>query len=77
MASNYFTTCSTNTVATGSGLEANHNYSILAVFNLTSTIQLVKIRNPRGNGEWKGAYSDSDSFWTNSANSAYKSAVNF
>jgi len=51
------------------GLVGNHAYSIMDVKDVSLSffegkrVQLVRLRNPWGGGEWKGAWSDSDSKW--------------
>ena len=46
------------------GLVPGHAYTIISLFE-TKDVRLVKIRNPWGQFEWKGDYSDSSSLWTN------------
>ena len=40
------------------GLMTGHAYSIIKVVLSTGGKQLVQVRNPWGNFEWNGAYSD-------------------
>ena len=48
------------------GLVNHHGYGILSVKKLNNPdVVLVQLRNPWGNFEWKGAWSDDDSTrWT-------------
>ena len=49
----------------GNGLYAGHAYSITSVhkFNTSSgQVRLVRLRNPWGKTEWKGAWSDGSVF---------------
>jgi calpain-15 len=50
------------------GLVGGHSYGLLGVVELTDmfgdTVQLVKLRNPWGNFEWNGAWSDNSGDWT-------------
>jgi len=65
------------------GLHKGHAYSILQVRKVTTgwmgvggdTYRLVEIRNPWGNGEWKGDWSDHSDLWTK--HEAVKKAVGF
>jgi hypothetical protein len=49
------------------GLSANHAYSIVDAREVTQMsgdrVQLVRIRNPHGQGEWNGEWSDTSSQW--------------
>ena len=49
------------------GLSANHAYSIVDAREVTQTsgdrVQLLRIRNPHGQGEWNGEWSDTSSQW--------------
>jgi hypothetical protein len=49
------------------GLSANHAYSIVDAREVTQMsgdrVQLVRIRNPHGQGEWNGDWSDTSSQW--------------
>ncbi|CAD8203099.1 unnamed protein product [Paramecium pentaurelia] len=53
---------------TNYGLEPGHAYSLLKVYNVThptkGEVTLLKIRNPWGNKEWNGDWSDGSSLWT-------------
>ncbi len=51
------------------GIHYGHAYSILDVVEIVhprtnKPVQLIKLRNPWGTGEWKGEWSDNDSNWT-------------
>lgn len=50
------------------GLIGGHAYSLLAGKEVSldngTTVKLVKIRNPWGQGEWTGDWSDTSSLWT-------------
>jgi hypothetical protein len=50
------------------GLLRNHAYSILSVWELVmrdgDIVKLLKIRNPWGNLEWNGDWSDQSNLWT-------------
>lgn len=50
------------------GLLRNHAYSILSIWDLVmrdgDQIRLLKIRNPWGNLEWNGDWSDNSALWT-------------
>ena len=46
------------------GLITGHAYSILKAVQASNGERLIQIRNPWGQTEWNGAYSDSDSAWT-------------
>jgi hypothetical protein len=49
------------------GLSANHAYSIVDAREVTQMsgdqVQLLRIRNPHGQGEWNGEWSDTSSQW--------------
>jgi len=48
------------------GIFYSHAYSILAAFHLQvggKEIRLVKFRNPHGEGEYDGRFSDKDPIW--------------
>lgn len=45
------------------GIVPGHAYSVLGVYNYKGTM-LVKLRNPWGQGEWKGDWGDSSAQWT-------------
>lgn len=72
---NYITCASTSDISKvvsdvpneETGLRGGHAYSLLAAFEVVykgKTVRLVKLRNPWGKGEWKGAWSDSSHKWT-------------
>ena len=50
------------------GLVAQHSYGLLAAKTVTDAsgeeIQLVQLRNPWGDFEWKGAWGDTSDLWT-------------
>ena len=50
-------------VDTSQGLIAMHAYTCISALELDGT-KVVKLRNPHGKGEWKGAWSDKSSRWT-------------
>eukprot|EP01091_Cochliopodium_minus_P010448 TRINITY_DN2764_c0_g1_i1.p1 TRINITY_DN2764_c0_g1~~TRINITY_DN2764_c0_g1_i1.p1 ORF type:complete len:538 (-),score=139.80 TRINITY_DN2764_c0_g1_i1:541-2154(-) len=54
------------------GIKTNHAYSILDARELDHN-RILKIRNPWGEFEWKGKWSDSSDVWTEK----YKKAVDF
>lgn len=54
------------------GLVSGHAYSIISAHHVEG-VRLLKLRNPWGKTEWKGAYSDKSDKWTDSM----KRAVNF
>lgn len=61
---NFLITCSTSgNLDESEGLIAGHAYTIISAGEHNG-IQLLKIRNPWGKGEWKGDYSDKSSKWT-------------
>lgn len=53
------------------GLVTGHAYSILSGITINqadgTTVNLLKIRNPWGTGEWTGPWGDSSSLWTAAA----------
>jgi hypothetical protein len=59
------------------GLLENHAYSIISLHEIKNfdgeTIKLLKIRNPWGNFEWNGDWSDEDPKW----NESLKKELNF
>jgi hypothetical protein len=46
------------------GLITGHAYSILKLVQSSDGKKLVQVRNPWGEHEWKGDYSDNSSLWT-------------
>ena len=50
------------------GLVAAHSYGLLAAHEVTDAdgnkVQLVQLRNPWGDFEWKGNWSDNSDLWT-------------
>ena len=46
------------------GIVVNHAYGILSVREIQG-LKLIRIRNPWGKGEWRGAFSDDDDNWDN------------
>jgi len=57
------------------GLSPGHAYTVLGVYELDGSRgkeKVVRLRNPWGNGEWNGDWSDSSSKWT----SALKNKMN-
>lgn len=49
------------------GFVLGHAYSVLSAKVVSSKgkeVQLIKVRNPWGNTEWKGAWSDQSPLWT-------------
>ena len=51
------------------GMVPSHAYTIISAFDvsdLVSGLKLFKLRNPWGNFEWKGQYSDNSPKWTES-----------
>lgn len=50
--------CATSTSL--NGIIGGHAYSLINAITLTNGTQLLKVRNPWGNSEWTGAWSDSD-----------------
>lgn len=48
----------------GNGLVSGHAYSINKVQKTSQGDVLVRLRNPWGQGEWKGKWCDSDPAWT-------------
>ena len=49
----------------GSGIFSGHAYTVISIHEAEDK-RLMKIRNPWGNSEWRGAYSDHSSLWTES-----------
>ena len=54
------------------GILSGHAYTVLSVHE-AQNYKLVRIRNPHGEGEWKGAFSDRSSLW----NAALKKEVGY
>ena len=52
------------TSASANGLVGNHAYTLLGNVTLSNNARLIRIRNPWGNTEWTGAYSDKDALWS-------------
>lgn len=49
------------------GIFFSHAYSILAAYEITvdgRKVKLCKLRNPHGEGEYNGRFSDRDSVWS-------------
>ena len=70
---NYAMTCGSGDLADGAdlltscGLVGSHAYSLLAALTVKTDQgprRLVKLRNPWGEAEWKGDWSDDSSLWT-------------
>lgn len=65
---NYIMCCSAGgNVGNGDGLVKNHSYSLIGVYEFDTDegrVQLIKIRNPWGQFEWKGDWSDKSALWT-------------
>jgi hypothetical protein len=59
------------------GLSANHAYSIVDAREVTEAsgnrVQLLRIRNPHGQGEWNGEWSDTSSQWASVISSGQQS----
>ena len=49
---------------TKEGLVTRHAYSLIDTYELPNSEKLCKVRNPWGNFEWKGRWSDNDRQWT-------------
>ena len=48
------------------GIISGHAYSLISVHEIDfskETVRLLKLRNPWGQTEWKGAWSDGDLRW--------------
>ena len=55
------------------GLIENHSFSLISAFERKigdDNVKLMKIRNPFGEGEWNGDWSDKSAKWTDSAKNA-------
>ena len=46
------------------GIITGHGYSMLGLVTLSNGVELLKLRNPWGKGEWLGAWSDKSELWT-------------
>ena len=46
----------------GDGIWNNHSYGIMDIRD-TKNLRLIRIRNPWGEGEWKGTFGDEDEEW--------------
>ena len=74
-------TCSTSESTPGlsnKGLIANHTFSLVSAFEKEVsgiTYKLMKLRNPFGEGEWNGDYSDKSEKWTNELKAAFNFEV--
>ena len=56
------------------GLMENHSFSLVSAFERkvgNETLKLMKIRNPFGEGEWNGDWSDKSPKWTDAAKKAF------
>ena len=56
------------------GLIANHSFSLVSAFEREvngKKLKLMKLRNPFGEGEWTGDYSDNSDKWTNDVKKAF------
>ena len=56
------------------GLLANHTFSLVSAFERKigeETVHLMKLRNPLGEGEWIGDWSDKSAKWTEEAKTAF------
>eukprot|EP01034_Spumella_vulgaris_P026750 gene26750-33376_t len=47
----------------GNGLICGHAYTLISALTLRSGVKLVRLRNPWGDTEWNGAWSDHSSLW--------------
>lgn len=50
-----------------SGIILGHAYTVLSVYEFkhnSKDVRLLKLRNPWGNNEWNGAWSDKSELWT-------------
>ena len=46
------------------GLVASHAYTVISAYNFDNGDRVLKIRNPWGNFEWVGKYSEDSDIWT-------------
>jgi hypothetical protein len=56
------------------GLIDNHSFTLVSAFERkvgNDNVKLMKIRNPFGEGEWNGDWSDGNSKWTSEAKKAF------
>lgn len=49
---------------TPEGLLMRHEYSLLALYEISPELTLVKLRNPHGVAGWTGAWSEGSGLWT-------------
>ena len=54
------------------GLVPGHAYSVISAIKTSNGIQLLKIRNPWGQFEWTGDYSDNHHTWSKQLRSEVK-----
>ena len=52
------------TSASLNGIIGGHAYSMTHAITLSNGQNLIKMRNPWGNSEWTGAWSDNSKLWT-------------
>lgn len=69
---NYVMCCSTYAKGSKKGIQNGHAYTLIGAYEVEG-FRLVKVRNPWGNTEWTGTWSDDDKRWTDSL----KKAVGF
>ena len=65
-AGEFFTQSNVN-IVNSKGIVSSHAYSLLAAMDVQTTkgpVRLVKLRNPWGKTEWKGAWGDTSPEWT-------------
>jgi len=46
------------------GLIGGHAYSLLSAYEGENGLKLIKLRNPWGQHEWNGDWSDNSKLWT-------------